>query len=73
MQLVSGTIVDGKVVLEGTPLPDGTVVTVFAQDTERAVQLTPALLAELNEALDDADREPGISAEAMFDKLRKYG
>lgn len=73
MQLVSGTIVDGKVVLEGTPLPDGTVVTVFAQDTERAVQLTPALLAELNEALDDVDREPGISAEAMFDKLRKYG
>lgn len=73
MQAVAGTIVGGKVVLEGAAFPEGTAVTVFAQETAGAVQLTPGLLAELNEALDDADRELGISAETMFDKLRKYG
>ena len=73
MQVVTGTVVEGKVVLEGISLPEGTVVTVFAKDTVATVRLPPALRSELEEALDEADREEGISGDELLDKLRKYG
>lgn len=73
MQVISGTVVDGKVVVEGLSLPEGMVVTVFAREEESPVHLSPAEEAELLEALDEADREEGISAEELVDRLRKYG
>ncbi len=60
-------------VLEGVSLPDGTVVTIFAKDSEATVRLPPALQAELEEALEEADREEGIPGDDLLDKLRKYG
>ena len=72
MQVATGKIVNGKVVLEDLSLPEGTVVTVFANDTAAAVRLSPADEAELHEALDDADRHEGFSAEELFERLRKY-
>jgi hypothetical protein len=73
MQLVTGTVVDGKVVLEGVSLPEGTVVTILAKGSEAAVRLPPDLQAELEEALEEADREEGISGDELIEKLRKYG
>ena len=73
MQVATGTVVEGKVILEGVSLPEGTIVTVFAKDSEASVRLSPALRAELEEALDDADREEGISGDALLEKLQKYG
>lgn len=73
MQVVTGTVIEGKVVLEGVSLPEGTAVTVFAKDSEATVRLPPALQAELEEALEEADREEGISGDELFRKLRKYG
>jgi hypothetical protein len=37
------------------------------------VQLSAADAAELLEALDEADREEGISAEELFARLRRFG
>src|SRR5712691_1149278 len=71
MQLATGTVAGGKIVVEGDPLPEGTVVTILARDEESPVKLTPAEEAELLDALDEADREEGISAEELFDRLRK--
>jgi hypothetical protein len=73
MQVASGTIVDGKVVVEGLSLPDGTPVTVIARGDEAVVKLTPEEEAELLTALDEADREEGISAEKLFERLRRLG
>ena len=73
MQVATGTVVEGKVILEGVSLPEGTIVTVFAKDFEASVRLSPALQAELEEALDDANREEGISGDALLEKLQKYG
>jgi len=42
MQVATGTIVEGKIVLEGVSLPEGTVVTVFAKDSEATVRLPPS-------------------------------
>ena len=73
MQITSGTIVGGKVVVEGLSLPEGTLVTVLARGDEVAVRLQPQQEAELLEAIDEADREEGISADELFIRLRRFG
>ena len=73
MQVASGTVVDGKVVVEGLSLPEGTVVTVLARGDEAAVRLPPEQETDLLEALDEANREDGISAEELFARLRRFG
>lgn len=73
MQVVAGTVIEGKVVLEGVSLPEGTAVTVFAQDLGATVRLPSALQVELEEALEEADHEEGISGDELFRKLQKYG
>jgi hypothetical protein len=73
MEVVKGTVVDGKVVLDGKSLPEGTEVAVFVSRDEHAVRLPPHLQRELESALEEADREDGISAEELFAELRKYG
>lgn len=70
MQLVTGTVVGGKVVFEDVTLPEGTAVTIFAKDSEATVHLPRALQVELEEALEEADREEGISGDELLEKLR---
>jgi len=69
MQVVTGTVVGGKAILEGASLPEGTVVTIFAKDSEAMVRLPPALQAELEEALEEANREEGIAGDKLLEKL----
>ena len=73
MQVVTGSVIEGKGVVDGVSLPDGTVVTVFAKDSEASVRLPPALQAELEEALAEADREEGIAGDELRERLRTYG
>jgi len=73
MQVAKGTVVDGKVVLKAGSLPEGAEVAVVVARREDSVRLPPHLLKELNDALVEADREDGISAEELFAELRKYG
>jgi len=54
-------------------LPEGTTVPVLARGDEVAVRLSPRQEAELIDALDEADREEGISAEELFTRLRRFG
>ncbi len=72
MQVLSGVVVEGKVVLEGASLPDGATVTVFAEQPGETVRLPLHLQAELEAAIDEADREEGISAEELFEQLKKH-
>jgi len=73
MQLATGTVIEGKIVVEGLSLPEGTLVTVLTRDSEPAARLSPEEEAELLDALDEADREEGISAEELFERLRRHG
>ncbi len=72
MQVATGTVKEGKIVVEGLSLPEGTLVTVVTRDSEHAVRLSPEEEAELLDALDEADREEGISAEELFERLRRH-
>ena len=71
MQLATGTVVDGKIVLEGATLPEGTVVTVLARDSDETFELPPELEAELAASIAEADRGETISAAELFDRLRR--
>jgi hypothetical protein len=73
MQLATGTVVNGKVVVEGLDLPEGTAVVVLTRDSEPAVKLSPEEEAELLQALDEGDVEEGISAEELFARLQRFG
>jgi hypothetical protein len=73
MQVATGTVIDGKVIIEGLSPPEGTLVTVATRESEATVRLLPSDEAELLEALDEADREEGISAEELFERLRRFG
>jgi hypothetical protein len=73
MHATSGTVVDGKIVVDGLNLPDGTKVTVWAPGDDDAVALPEALERELLEALDEADREVGGAGPEFVDGLRRFG
>jgi hypothetical protein len=45
------------------------LVTVFAKDSGETVCLPPALQAELEESLEEADREDGISWDELSSRL----
>ena len=72
MQVIKGTVVGGKVVLDQGALPDGTEVAVFVAQQDALIRLPPALQRELEEALREADHETGISGEELLAELRKY-
>ena len=73
MQLATGTVVNGKVVVEGLDLAEGTIVTVLTRADKPAVKLSPEEEAELLQGLDKADAEEGISAEELLARLRRFG
>jgi hypothetical protein len=74
MQMVHGKVVNGRIVLDGPPLPEGTLVTVCVKEAEDSVQLSPSDEAELMASIEEADRdEGGISVEELAERLRKYG
>lgn len=73
LPVATGTVVDGKVVLEGVALPEGALVTVLSSDTEASVRLSPAEVADLMVALDEADQEAGTAAEEVLERPRKFG
>lgn len=69
MQIATGTVVDGKVVVEGLDLAEGETVTVLTQESEQEAHLSPADEALLLEAIAEADRGETISAEELFARL----
>ena len=69
MQVATGTVVDGKVVVEGLDLAEGETVTVLTREPEEEVHLSPEEEAELLEAIAEADRGETISAEELFARL----
>lgn len=71
MQLTTGIVVGGKVVVEGDPLPEGTVVTIIARGAEETFEVPPELEVELLESIAQADRGETVSADEVLDRLRR--
>ena len=73
MQVSTGTVVGGKVVVEGVPLVEGAVVTVLAREAEQPFSLSMQDEDELLAAMAEVERGEFISAEELLESLRKHG
>lgn len=71
MQLTTGTVVNGRIVVEGDPLPEGTVVTILARERKEVFFVPPELEAELLESIAEVDRGETVSADDMLARLRR--
>jgi hypothetical protein len=71
MQLATGTVVGGKIVVQGDPLPDGTVVTILVRESTETFEVPPELEAELLESIAEAERGETVSAEELLQRLRR--
>lgn len=70
MKVATGKVVDGKVVLEGVSLEEGTSVTVLVKD-EEGFELTPEQEAELLLSIGEAERGETVSAEEVLARLSR--
>jgi hypothetical protein len=70
MRVTSGKVVSGHIVLEGEPLPDGSVVTVLAREIDESFELDAMAEAELLLSLAEADRGELIPAEEVLQTFR---
>ena len=66
MRVTSGKVVGGKVVVEGPPLEEGSVVTVLARDSSETFTLSPDDEAEILRSIEEADRGDTFSAEEVL-------
>ena len=71
MKVATGRVVEGKVVLEGEPLAEGTVVTVVARDDDDMFDVSPEEERALLEAMAQADRGHVVSWESLREQLRR--
>ena len=71
MQLAIGTVVDGKVVVEGESLPEGALVANLARDSDETFEVLPELEVELSESIGQANRGETIRADELLERLRR--
>lgn len=69
MGIVTGKVVEGKVLVDGMTLPEGAVVTVVTLEPSDGVRLTPDEEARLLQAVAEDDRGETIPAKELFDRL----
>jgi hypothetical protein len=73
MKIATGKVIGGKVVLEGEPLKEGSVVTVVAPEENEPFDVSPEEEEMLLAALAEADRGEVISWDELREQLRRYG
>ncbi len=73
MKVATGRIVEGKVVLEGEPLAEGSVVTVVVTEDDETFEVSPEDERTLLAAIAQAERGQVISWEELREQLRRFG
>ncbi|HEY9064524.1 MAG TPA: hypothetical protein VIO33_06040, partial [Burkholderiaceae bacterium] len=73
MQVATGTVVDGKIVLEGVALAEGAVVAVIARGADESFSLTDAQEDELLAAMAEIERGEYASLEELMQSLPQHG
>ncbi len=73
MQVATGTVVNGKIVLEGVSLPEGAVVTVVTRGADESFSLTTAQEDELLAAMAEIEQGELVSLDDLLRSLPKHG
>jgi len=71
MQVATGTVVDGKIVLEGVPLPEGARVTVVVRGADEGFHLTDDQENELVSAIAEIERGECVTLDELVRSLPK--
>lgn len=71
MQLATGIVVGGKIIVEGEPFAEGAKVTILAREANETFEVPPELEAELLLSIAEADRGETISADELLERLRR--
>ena len=70
MKLATGTVVEGKIVIDGDTLPEGMIVTVLAREVDETFEVPLDLERELDESLAQAARGESIPISDVLRRLR---
>jgi hypothetical protein len=73
MGVLTGTVVEGRVVLKDRALPEGADVYIVARDRDDGPRPGQAELAELAAGIEEADRGETITEEELFERLSCFG
>jgi len=73
MKVATGTVIDGKVVVEGESLAEGTKVTVVLREDDEFFDLAAAEEAKLLASIAEIERGEYITAEELLERLRRFG
>ena len=73
MRIATGTVVDGKIVVNDPEFKDGTDVFILTREREGDVRLSPEELADLEAGITEADRGELIPGEEFFARLHRHG
>lgn len=73
MQIATGTVVNGKIVVEGVSLPEGAVVAVVSRGADESFVLTEAQENELLAAMEEIKRGEYVTLEELLQSLPKHG
>lgn len=71
MQVATGTVVNGKIVLEGVALREGAVVTVLTRGADENFSLSAEQEDELLEAMAEIDRGECVSLDQLLQSIPK--
>lgn len=73
MQVTTGTVIGGKVVVEGASLVEGSVVAVLSREPDKSFALSADDELELIAAMAEIERGEFVSADELLESLRKFG
>ena len=73
MQVTTGTVVSGKIILNDLAIAEGAAVYVLTQDAYEVPSLSQEELADVEAGIAEVDREEMIPGEEFFNQLRRHG
>ena len=73
MQVTTGTVVGGKIVVEGVSLAEGAVVAVLSREPDEPFVLSHEDEDELLAAISEVEGGDFLSAEQVLESIRKFG
>ena len=71
MNVAFGRIVGGKVVLDGEPFAEGSVVTVFSREADETFDVSPDEERALVDAIEQIEHGNFVSWEELQERLRR--
>ena len=73
MQVATGTVVNGKIIVEGVSLTEGAVVAVVTRGADESFSLTETQEDELLAAMAEIERGEYVTLEELLQSLPKHG